>query len=133
MNCPRCGSDVTEKDVCSKCNEKINDSRQGIEVHYKEFKQSELLEISQKKDKEGQGRTKRALSEDKGKDPGERQGAAVPHVRPRSDPKKALPVDRRGVYQDRSVAPGNRILYYAFGAVIVLMAAIAVLFFLRFR
>lgn len=61
MNCPGCGFDLKGKGICSRCGAKIEDS---IEVEYKDFKISELLEIRHIKHKTGHKETKQAkLSE----------------------------------------------------------------------
>ncbi len=45
MKCPSCGADMKEATVCNRCGKKIGDTSQGIEVEFKDFKLSELLEI----------------------------------------------------------------------------------------
>lgn len=49
MKCPRCDADITGKRKCSKCGLNFADSQEEIEVEYKDFKTSELLEIRHKK------------------------------------------------------------------------------------
>lgn len=49
MKCPRCDTDITGKSKCSKCGVEIAGSRDEVEVEYKDFKTSELLEIRHKK------------------------------------------------------------------------------------
>jgi hypothetical protein len=49
MKCPRCGTEMAASKICSKCNLDITDFRDKIEVEYKDFKTSELLEIRQKR------------------------------------------------------------------------------------
>ena len=49
MKCPRCDTDITGKRKCGKCGLDFAESRKGIEVEYKDFKTSELLEIRHKK------------------------------------------------------------------------------------
>lgn len=49
MRCPRCDSDITGKSKCSKCGLDIAGLQGKIEVEYKDFKTSELLEIRHKK------------------------------------------------------------------------------------
>ena len=49
MKCPRCDTDVTGKRKCSKCGLDVAGSQEEIEVEYKDFKTSELLEIRHKK------------------------------------------------------------------------------------
>ena len=49
MKCPRCKTDVTGKKKCSKCGLDVAGSQEEIEVEYKDFKTSELLEIRHKK------------------------------------------------------------------------------------
>jgi len=49
MKCPRCDTDITGKRKCSKCGLDVAGSKDEIEVEYKDFKTSELLEIRHKK------------------------------------------------------------------------------------
>ena len=49
MKCPRCDTDITGKRKCSKCGLDVAGSQEEIEVEYKDFKTSELLEIRHKK------------------------------------------------------------------------------------
>ncbi|MDH4232160.1 MAG: hypothetical protein OEW04_09035 [Nitrospirota bacterium] len=47
MKCPRCGADIAGQKVCGNCGTNGVDDRMDIEVQYKDFKTSELLEIRQ--------------------------------------------------------------------------------------
>lgn len=49
MKCPGCGTDMGAKQVCSRCGYNNAGNRDKIEVEYKDFKTSELLEIRQKR------------------------------------------------------------------------------------
>ena len=49
MKCPRCHTEVAGESKCSKCGLDVLGSREEIEVEYKDFKTSELLEIRHKK------------------------------------------------------------------------------------
>ena len=49
MKCPRCDTDITGKKKCSKCGLDVAGPQEEIEVEYKDFKTSELLEIRHKK------------------------------------------------------------------------------------
>ena len=49
MKCPRCDADLSTQKKCGKCGFNIADSRDELEVEYKDFKTSELLEIRRKK------------------------------------------------------------------------------------
>ena len=49
MKCPGCGTDMGAKQVCSKCGFNNAGNQDEIEVEYKDFKTSELLEIRQKR------------------------------------------------------------------------------------
>ena len=49
MKCPRCDADITGKRKCGKCGLDFAESQKEIEVEYKDFKTSELLEIRHKK------------------------------------------------------------------------------------
>lgn len=48
MNCPACGADLKGKTVCRECGRKMDKSGNTLEVEYKDFKISELLEIRSK-------------------------------------------------------------------------------------
>ena len=49
MKCPRCDSDISDKKICSECGFDVEGFRKNLEVEYKDFKTSELLEIRHKK------------------------------------------------------------------------------------
>lgn len=49
MKCPRCDAEIAGKRKCSKCGLDVAGSQEEIEVEYKDFKTSELLEIRHKK------------------------------------------------------------------------------------
>lgn len=49
MKCPRCDADISTQKKCSKCGFIVDDNQDELEVEYKEFKTSELLEIRRKK------------------------------------------------------------------------------------
>lgn len=53
MKCPDCGKELNEKNVCTQCGKKAELSAEDIEVRYKEFPKSELLEIHAKPLKPG--------------------------------------------------------------------------------
>jgi uncharacterized membrane protein YvbJ len=53
MKCPDCGKELNEKNVCIQCGKKAESSAEDIEVRYKEFPKSELLEILAKTLKPG--------------------------------------------------------------------------------
>jgi len=53
MKCPDCGTELHEKDRCSKCGKKIELPQKDVEVEYKEFTLSEFLEIRKKPDVSG--------------------------------------------------------------------------------
>lgn len=44
ITCPNCGKETAAEDVCRHCGKDI-ESLQGLEVHYKDFKGSEMLDI----------------------------------------------------------------------------------------
>ena len=48
MKCPRCGNELQQASRCGNCGKDMSCSRNGLEVQYKEFPVSELLEIRQK-------------------------------------------------------------------------------------
>jgi hypothetical protein len=45
MNCPYCGCELKDEDICGSCGRDIKSAQPDIEVEYKEFKISEFLEI----------------------------------------------------------------------------------------
>jgi len=49
MKCPRCNADISTQKKCSKCGFIVAGNRDELEVEYKDFKISELLEIRHKK------------------------------------------------------------------------------------
>ena len=49
MKCPRCDADITGKRKCSECGFDVAGPQEEIEVEYKDFKTSELLDIRRKK------------------------------------------------------------------------------------
>lgn len=49
MRCTRCDADITGKRKCDKCGLDFTEYGKEIEVEYKDFKTSELLEIRHKK------------------------------------------------------------------------------------
>ena len=49
MKCPQCETDMHSHMKCGKCGFTVTDSRKELEVEYKDFKTSELLEIRQKR------------------------------------------------------------------------------------
>lgn len=49
MKCPRCDTDITTQRKCGKCGINVDDDLKELEVEYKDFKTSELLEIRQKR------------------------------------------------------------------------------------
>jgi hypothetical protein len=48
MRCRSCGADLKGDIICSRCGKRIEDLSQKLEVEYKDFKVSELLEIRSK-------------------------------------------------------------------------------------
>jgi ssDNA-binding Zn-finger/Zn-ribbon topoisomerase 1 len=48
MKCPVCGNKLEKAARCDNCGNDMSRSRNGLEVEYKEFPVSELLEIRQK-------------------------------------------------------------------------------------
>ena len=49
MKCPRCAADISTQKKCSKCGYNVDDNQDELEVEFKDFKTSELLEIRHKK------------------------------------------------------------------------------------
>ena len=66
MKCPRCDTDITGKRKCSKCGFDVAGPQDEIEVEYKDFKTSELLEIRHKKQTVDEHEKTITVSEHKG-------------------------------------------------------------------
>lgn len=66
MKCPKCDNDVTGETKCSKCGLDVAGSQEEIEVEYKDFKISELLEIRHKKQAVHENKEIKNISEQKG-------------------------------------------------------------------
>ncbi len=66
MKCPKCATDITGKRKCSKCGLDFAGSKEEIEVQYKDFKTSELLEIRHKKQAAHEHEEIKTLREHKG-------------------------------------------------------------------
>ena len=49
MKCPRCNADMSTQKKCSKCGYNVAGNQDELEVEFKDFKTSELLEIRHKK------------------------------------------------------------------------------------
>ena len=49
MKCPRCNADIATGKKCSKCGFNVDGNLDELEVEYKDFKTSELLDIRQKR------------------------------------------------------------------------------------
>lgn len=92
MKCARCGADITAQRKCSKCGLHVADFRKELEVEYKDFKTSELLDIRQKRRTE----PSRAEPKTSGKQPGER---AVK----RESPAKPSPKDEKSPFPTLAV------------------------------
>jgi len=54
MKCSKCGADMKGKDFCNACGAPSESLAERMEVAYKVFKKSELLEIGRKKDEDAQ-------------------------------------------------------------------------------
>jgi len=66
ITCPHCGKETPEGDVCRNCGKDI-EFAQGMEVHYKDFRGSEMLDIkmsshTRKKDEKPVQKTTEALN-----------------------------------------------------------------------
>jgi len=64
ITCPHCGRETSAGDVCRHCGKDI-ESPQGLEVQYRDFKGSEMLDIkmsshASQKDKKAEKRTENA-------------------------------------------------------------------------
>jgi len=66
MKCPRCDTDITGKRKCSQCGLDFAGSQEEIEVEYKDFKTSELLEIRRKKQAAHEHEETKTVREHKG-------------------------------------------------------------------
>ena len=49
MKCPRCNADISASKKCGKCGFNVDGNLDELEVEYKDFKTSELLEIRHRK------------------------------------------------------------------------------------
>jgi len=49
MKCPHCDAEMSAQKKCGKCGFEVADDRDEVEVEYKDFKTSELLEIRHRK------------------------------------------------------------------------------------
>ena len=67
MKCPRCDADISTQKKCSKCGFNI-DGQGQLEVEYKDFKTSELLEIRHKKQTRPPGAETEILMEQPGEE-----------------------------------------------------------------
>jgi uncharacterized membrane protein YvbJ len=65
MKCPRCDADIAGNRKCVKCGLDFAESQKDIEVEYKDFKTSELLEIRHKKRLPMTMKRQKAVREDK--------------------------------------------------------------------
>lgn len=63
MNCPYCGCELKDEDICGSCGREIKSAQPDIEVEYKEFKVSEFLEIRKAQQLPGKGSSEPLPSE----------------------------------------------------------------------
>lgn len=69
MKCPRCGEEISSGKVCDRCGEEMP-SKENMEVEYKEFKVTELLDIRMhKSDREASADEKKGPQPAKGTKP----------------------------------------------------------------
>ena len=83
MQCPHCGNEVSGATLCSKCGRKVSTPKRDIEVEYKEFKVSELLEIRKSQQPSPDKRTGEPGTVQKGRpvslrSPADRTGKTTP-------------------------------------------------------
>jgi hypothetical protein len=89
MKCPQCDADITEQEKCSKCGFHVADNRKELEVEYKDFKTSELLEIRQKRHTAPSGAETKIFREPPGGKAIKREISAKPSL---EDKKSSFPV-----------------------------------------
>ena len=86
MKCPRCNADISTQKKCGKCGFNVADNLDELEVEYKDFKTSELLEIRRKKHMALPGAEVKKFVEQPGEDVIKREMPANPSL----DAKKNL-------------------------------------------
>ena len=89
MKCPSCDADMSAQKKCSKCGFNVADNRDELEVEYKDFKTSELLEIRRKKQTTPPGAETKIFTEQTGKDAVKREIPANPSLEAK---KSSLPI-----------------------------------------
>ena len=117
MKCPSCGADMKGQPVCSRCGKRTEGAAKGIEIEYKDFRVSELLEI----------RTKdRAPSEGPEKTDEQDASAAPPGTATGSHGRTEAPAEtaeyRPGAHEGRRPFP------FIFALVFFLLALLAAAF-----
>lgn len=98
--CPHCGEETPAGDVCQKCAKEIKFA-QGMEVHYKDFKGSEMLDIKMPSSAR-QGDEGRALR------PAQKKEESVQHA-PRSEKK----------------LPGKKTVFFFWATIVIFLSALA--------
>ena len=89
MKCPRCNADMTEQGKCSACGFTVADNRKELEVEYKDFKTSELLEIRQKRHAAPSGEETKIFREPSGGKDMKRESTSEPSLK---DTKSFFPI-----------------------------------------
>jgi len=90
MKCPSCNADLSAQKKCSKCGFNAADNRDELEVEYKDFKTSELLEIRHKKQTAPQVAETKIYTEQSGEGGLEREpSTATPPLKTK---KSSLPI-----------------------------------------
>jgi len=103
ITCLSCGKDTPEGEVCRNCGKEISFA-QGIEVHYKDFKGSEMLDIKM---------TSPARQEEQR--PAQKRTEATDNV-PRSEKKMA----------------GRKAVFFLLAGVVIIISAFAWYYLLKF-
>ncbi len=109
MKCPACNSDIAQEKVCTKCGMKI-EPQGKIEVTYKDYKISELLEI----------RHKRSDPSAKSRQPVNTGKAAFETKRA-----EVLPAEERGIHKK------SRLIWGAIAIILVITAGAVAFYLLR--
>jgi hypothetical protein len=89
MKCPRCNADISTQKKCSKCGFIVAGNRDELEVEYKDFKTSELLEIRHKKQTKPPDRETKIFREQPGEDALKKE---LPSTPSREAKKISLPI-----------------------------------------
>jgi methionyl-tRNA synthetase len=103
ITCPHCGKETPEGDVCRNCGKDI-ELAQGMEVHYKDFRGSEMLDIKMS-----------SLTRQKDKKPARKETEALN--------KRPLPENKHA---------GTKAVFFFWATVVIILSAFAWYYLLKF-